>query len=125
MISRPPPQTSLSFLLRRLIINNNNMGGAHAAYTHPCVTSDCSALLTRHGLPCTTIDPRHPKLSTQQLRQIGFQKEWRAMLEAAPTRSPLCRQLLRQWLQTPPKYVTALLRGYDDKGIFPTLLACA
>jgi len=72
---------------------------------------------TRHGLPCTTIDPRHPKLSTQQLRQIGFRKAWRGMLEAAPTRSPLCRQLLLQWLQTPPHYVSALLRGYDDKGV--------
>ena len=95
------------------------LGARAAARTPPCVTSNLSALLTRHGLPCTTIDPRHPKLSTQQLRQIGFRKEWRAMLEAAPTRSPLCRQLLRQWLQTPPKYVTALLRGYDDKGAYP------
>lgn len=73
-------------------------------------------LAYHYGIPTTTIDPRPPKLSKQQLRQLEYRREWRRLVTQAPTKSPLLTQLLSEWLEVTPSHVTALFLGFEDVG---------
>lgn len=73
------------------------------------------------GIPCTTVDPRLPRWTKQQRRQIAVRKEWIRMLEAAPSRSPLHAQMLSEWLSVAPRHIRAFLHGREDVSARQTL----